>query len=277
MLDRAIDAAAEIARRNLRRGSGTWRALARIWGVWLASLAYCRNNPWMRRQWARRESEFYRRLGELSAARDDFFVVQIGACDGLMADPIHDWIKRTTWRGILVEPQASEFERLKETYREENDRLVFENVAIGDRDGSCTLYRVNDSTRTAEWERGFASVLPRLASDRCIAETVPCITLDTLLRRHRVARVDLLQIDAEGYDYEILKRLDFKTLRPVMIRYEHRHLRARDKHACKAHLKRWGYRILETQFDTGAFGVTDVADRRAAPLPSLLGARGDER
>jgi FkbM family methyltransferase len=204
MLNRMIDAAADLARRRLRRGSSTWKILARTWYAWRACWATCRDNRWMQRQWARRESEFNRLLGELSSRTHDFFVIQIGACDGLMSDPIHDWIKRCNW-GILVEPQRLEFEKLKNTYRQEQDRLIFENVAICDRDGTCTLYRVKDGAHSADWERGFASLLPRFASDRFITETVPCITFETLLRRQRVSRVDLLQIDAEGYDFEILK------------------------------------------------------------------------
>lgn len=252
MLDRVIDAAADVLRRKVRRGSGLWRVLARTFWACRAGLVLCRNNPWMQRQWTRRESEFNRLLGALSATTDDFFVIQIGACDGLMADPIHDWIKRSNWRGILVEPQELEFQKLKDTYRQEQDRLIFENVAIADSDGTCTLYRLKDSARSSDWERGTASLLPPFDSDRFIAETVKSITFETLLRRHRVSRLELLQIDAEGYDFEILKRIDFRSLRPAMIRYEHRHLRPRDKHACKIHLERWGYRILEMRFDTGA-------------------------
>ena len=36
--------------------------------------------------------------------------------------------------------------------------------------------------------------------------------------------IDLLQIDTEGFDYEVLKMFDFNTYRPVIIQYEHFHL-----------------------------------------------------
>jgi FkbM family methyltransferase len=169
-------------------------------------------------------------------------------------DPIHEWIRQSRWRGILVEPQLIEFEKLKTNYRQEQNRLVFENVAIATTDGTCTLYRIENGG-TEDWERGVASLLTeplRFATGRFIAETVPCITFDTLLRRHHVSRIDLLQIDTEGYDFEILKQIDFSRLRPVMIRYEHRHLKARDRLACRTYLKGFGYRILEMRFDTAA-------------------------
>ena len=48
---------------------------------------------------------------------------------------------------------------------------------------------------------------------------------DTLLDRHHVKKIDLLQIDVEGYDYELLKSFNFERIKPQLIRYEHRHLK----------------------------------------------------
>jgi Methyltransferase FkbM domain len=244
-----IDAAADFARRKLRRGSGTWRMPARTWYGWRACWATCRDNAWMRGQWARRESEFNRLLGELSSRTDDFFVIQIAARDGLMADPIHDWIKRCRWRGILVEPHRLEFEKLKETHRQEQDRLIFENVAICDKDGTF----VPGEGRRPQCRLGTGiRVVVAAVSIRSI-----CSRNDAVHHLRYAAapapgfRIDLLQIDAEGYDFEILKLVDFQSHRPAMIRYEHCRLMPRDKHACRVYLERRGYRILEMKLDSG--------------------------
>lgn len=53
-----------------------------------------------------------------------------------------------------------------------------------------------------------------------VVERVNSIPLDQLLRRHGLSSLDLLQIDVEGYDYEILKTLDFDQIRPLFINYE---------------------------------------------------------
>jgi len=252
VLDRVIDATAAIVRRRVRRGSRTWNLLTKIWTAWRFCVIAYRKNPLIQRVWARHEAEFERALAELSERTEHFFVIQIGACDGLMADPIHAWIMKPNWHGILVEPQKVEFDRLNATYREQRHRLILENVAIAGHDGTCQLYRVRDEARTADWERGLASLLPQPDTARFSAETVPCISFDTLLDRHGVSRLDLLQIDVEGYDFEILKLLDFRRLRPALIRYEHRHLKPREKASCRAYLARRGYRLLEMEFDTGA-------------------------
>ena len=46
-------------------------------------------------------------------------------------DPLHKFIVKHPWRGILIEPQTDVFERLKSTYQEQAGRLTFENTAIG--------------------------------------------------------------------------------------------------------------------------------------------------
>src|SRR4051812_13445402 len=45
-----------------------------------------------------------------------FVFLQIGAFDGQHGDPIHGFVKKYAWQGILVEPQARYFEALSRTY-----------------------------------------------------------------------------------------------------------------------------------------------------------------
>jgi len=250
ILHRAIDSVANLLRRNVKRGSWLWNGLRGIQDV-LASL---RHNPISRRRWESQYKRFEDIVERHSIKIHDFFVLQIGACDGIIADPIHKWIKKYRWQGILVEPQIREFERLKITYRDSNN-LSFENVAIAETSGLRPLYKVKDENIAADWQRGVASLFakPSLEKQDMVAtEMVQCVTFDTLLNRHQVKRIDLLQIDVEGYDYELLKLFDFTRIRPQLIRYEHSHLKLSDRSSCKTYLKHIGYRILEMEYDTGA-------------------------
>jgi len=156
--------------------------------------------------------------------------------------------------GVLIEPQRKEFERLKLNYRDETDILEFENVAIAAENGMRDLHRVTDDSLTAEWQRMIASFLPISGLDgvNTTTETVECMTFDRLFSRHRVKRIDLLQIDVEGYDYELLKLLDFQIMKPRLIRYEHRHLSLSDIASCRKYLGYNGYRLLPMKYDTGA-------------------------
>ena len=88
---------------------------------------------------------------------------------------------------------------------------------------------------------------------RIIQETVHCISLDNLLVEQNVPQIDLLQIDAEGYDYEIIKMIDFQKIKPSIIRYEHKHLSKQDFDACLEYLIQNSYRILNEGSDITAY------------------------
>jgi hypothetical protein len=59
-----------------------------------------------------------------------------------------------------------------------------------------------------------------------------------------LTNIDLLQIDAEGHDWPILRSIDFSQLRPAIVRFEYRNMRPGDADACLVHLAAHGYRFL---------------------------------
>ncbi|MBN2320677.1 MAG: FkbM family methyltransferase [Acidobacteria bacterium] len=219
-----------------------------------------RNNPLSRRKWDRNHTIFENLISGHSKQDKDFFVMQVGANDGVMDDPIRRYIIKYNWRGILVEPQVDAFRRLKDNYKNESDRLIFENAAISDHDGTQNLYKVKDDLVSEEWQRGSATLKPKhgfMQRNDVITEAVKCITFDTLIVTNNVRKIDFLQIDVEGYDYEIIKLFSFNQLKPELIRYEHRHLSFADKNECKKYLKKLGYKIYEMQYDTGVSLIRD--------------------
>src|SRR5436190_4439800 len=76
---------------------------------------------------------------------DQLSFVQIGAHDGLHADPVRPFITRFHWKGVLVEPQPKIFQRLVKNYSAEK-QLIFENAAVGPTDGTATLYTFKESS-----------------------------------------------------------------------------------------------------------------------------------
>jgi hypothetical protein len=86
------------------------------------------------------------------------------------------------------------------------------------------------------------------------------MTLSSLLAKHAVQTVDLLQIDAEGYDYEILKTIDFREIKPKIIRFEHAHLGPAEKGECIELLISQDYRVV-----TGAHDMTAFQSRWMSP------------
>ena len=82
-----------------------------------------------------------------------------------------------------------------------------------------------------------------------VVEKVKYLTLDQLLAKHQIRQLDLLQIDAEGYDFEILKTLDFNKVKPRFINYE-RVLLQDQEPACREMLEKHGYRLIDWGLDT---------------------------
>jgi len=44
-----------------------------------------------------------------------------------------------------------------------------------------------------------------------------------VIKYYELKTVDLLQIDTEGFDWNVLKMYDFNYFKPVIIQYEHCH------------------------------------------------------
>ncbi len=184
---------------------------------------------------------------------DDFFFVQIGAFDGVTADPIYELVRSQNWHGVLVEPQVEAFERLQENYAGQ-DGLQFFNVAICDHDGEIELFtRPDGMVQAASLERHLMKK-PGRRGRQVVARCVTAWTLATLLEKAAApSQIDLLQIDAEGMDYRIIRSIDFQRIRPAVIRYEHMVLRERDRNACLELLAGHGYRFLLEDSDTTAY------------------------
>ena len=73
---------------------------------------------------------------------------------------------------------------------------------------------------------------------------VPCATLDGLIKKHGMQSIDVLQIDAEGHDFAVLKTINLSTISPLIIQFEHGHLVPSDITDAVDYLCSNGYRVL---------------------------------
>jgi FkbM family methyltransferase len=194
---------------------------------------------------------------ELIARRgSNLTFLQIGANDGLIGDPIRRFILAFGWKGILVEPQPDVFERLKSNYSG-STQLRFENCAIADRSGYASFYTVREPGNQTAESSTFASFdrkrLENYARKRgaTVEElSVPIMSPDCLLKKHEIDHIDLLQIDAEGHDFEILKLFALGSSGPPLIHFESGNLRPSIQEECYRYLAKRGYRLLTVGGDT---------------------------
>jgi FkbM family methyltransferase len=200
--------------------------------------------------------------------------VEIGANDGEQHDHLREHIRARQWRGVMVEPVPYVFERLRHNYAG-IDRVALENAAIGERDGQLPFYHLVDAApeeraQLPDWYDGIGSFsrdflvahgkhMPDI-EERIVRAEVPALTYESLCRKHGFDHVDLLVVDTEGYDWELLRHVDFARDRPQLVIYEHFHLSEADLDACEAHLRGLGYQTMQEGFDT--FCLDPGADPR---------------
>jgi FkbM family methyltransferase len=195
---------------------------------------------------------------DLMTRQPDIFFLQVGAHDGLTKDPLAPLVRKHHWRGLLVEPQKQVFAQLVKNYRDEK-QLLFENSALAVKDGTLTLYgyqgvgaeNLASMATTSRWH-----YLPLNAEGRrgkIEAIEFPALTLNSLLTKHGIDRVDLLQIDTEGDDFAIIKMIDFKRIKPHIIHFESNYLNHRQKEECVRLLDEQGYAVLTLGIDTIAY------------------------
>ncbi len=201
----------------------------------------------------------------------DLRFIQVGANDGVFGDPLRKFILKYPWRGVLIEPQPHIFAKLCSNYEAVRDRLIFENLAIAANAGEITMYRARNMDADSEAFAASVSSLNRgvvgkqlsAGRDELEAFSVPCVTLDDLVERHHMDQIDVLQIDAEGYDYQVLKTLDLEKTCPRIVQLEHGHLSPPDIERTMQYLGSNGYRILY-----GGHQMDTVALHRSYPLPA---------
>lgn len=246
------------------------------------------NNPRHLRPPLTSTYDFLRYYAESKKAKGEkVFCLQVGANDGKSNDPVHEYFSKYDWNGILVEPQTDVFEQgLTKTYAG-NNRVILENVALGKSEGNLPFYRVAISK--ARWATGLSGFCKKSLEEHVdngyiirkakeegvqiptdkndIIETVqvPTMTVDGLLNKHHVNKLDVVCIDTEGYDFEVLKLIDLKKLNPEVVFFESKNLSNEDFVAAKNLLSGLGYHLFWEKGDTLAIKY---------PYPLIQRAKG---
>ena len=168
-------------------------------------------------------------------------VVQIGSNDGKSGDPIYNILNRNkSWECLFVEPVPYLFKRLKNNYPNDS-RFKFENSAVND--GSEQIFYSVDPIAKQKidnlpvWfdqlgsfdKNHIATRLDGILKPFIVDEKIQGITLGELFKKHNLRSINLLHIDAEGYDWKILSQLDFNSCQPEVILFEHKHLSSSEK------------------------------------------------
>jgi FkbM family methyltransferase len=171
---------------------------------------------------------------------------------------------------LVVEPLKDKFELLKRTYADV-ESVVPVNVAIHNTEKEMLIHRVrpDNEKRLPAWARGLGSFYPehhklsQLDSSYMTTERVLCTTFEELLSSYKITNIELLVTDTEGYDFDILKGIDFAKHRPALVHFEH---------GLSGGVMSWErYRYLVRYLAHYGYSVSHEASDATAFLPAALG------
>lgn len=151
-------------------------------------------------------------IDELVGHKDKGFYVDVGANHPRYCNNTKRFSRRG-WKGINVEPDICSFEKLSS----DRNNDVNLKVGIGSQPGMMPLFRFRASNMST-FSREEAD---RWRADGCeLSETeeVEVRTLAQVLSEHRPSGpIDVLSVDAQGWEMEVLRGNDWSSFKPVVL------------------------------------------------------------
>lgn len=149
----------------------------------------------------------------LFSSKEGGVFVEVGATDGYHFSNTLFFEKWRGWRGICIEPNPIEFEKLKNSSR----TCIKENYAISDKEGETEFLAIDGygkglsgmiSSYDPKHLKRIEQELKGHDSTRHIYK-VKTIPLQKLLDRHQITYVDYCSIDVEGAEMQVLQSIDY--------------------------------------------------------------------
>lgn len=189
--------------------------------------------------------------------------LQIGGYDGKTSDPLYDFLIRSeNIRGVIMEPQEDIFPLLQKNYKGK-DKILPLNAAIHWESGIKDFYSIRkdikiskDVYQLSSFDRNTIAEHAKYVRglERYIT-TIPvkCLTLEHVITCYDLIPVDMIQIDTEGFDYEIIKMINALNVWPLMLRFESVHLKEREISEISLLLEKNNYIYFKEDLDIVAY------------------------
>lgn len=203
-------------------------------------------------------------LGDLFHRVKEPSIVVIGANDGL--DPLFAWLQIFRADAIFVEPLPDIFNRLKHNYADLCN-AKFENACVYINSGIIDFYRLKPNYASLAKghlkKKDFNDRISSLTVEHILNHVgytgnwqdiihkvpVDAISFDDLLKKYNIRHIDLLQIDAEGYDFEILKMINFGHIKPKILCFEYINLSGESYSKALSLITKFGYKWTHDKYN----------------------------
>ncbi len=160
--------------------------------------------------------------------------------------------KEKKWKGLLVEPNPSIFEKLVRNHEKSESNLFFEKCAIGEV-GEFTLYWYVEETWMASLNKEHVINQMKGENYKILEEKIKVISFsDLLLRNESFSNVNILVIDTEGWDAKIVQSINFECFKSDMIVFESAHIEDEEFDKTIQYLSKNNYKCFTSRVDTTA-------------------------
>jgi FkbM family methyltransferase len=154
---------------------------------------------------------------------------------------------RRGWHGVNIDATPGSMK----LFRSQRPRDINLEVGVAATSDVRDFYVFNEpALNTFDAERAKSLDRPPYRIDA--VRKVACQPLAEILRSHSIGRIDLLTIDAEGYDDEVLSTLDWEASRPRVVLTEQfsRDLSALLESSTATRMQARGYRVIAKTFNS---------------------------
>jgi len=183
-------------------------------------------------------------------------IVQIGASDGSLHDPLAEFFASSDCRALLVEPLPGPYQRLAARHSS-RPNIACRQVAIDECVGNRFIFTLSeDCPYAGEQLSSFSRehLLRNGVKERHIRSIeVSTLPLSQLLEEENIRAIDLLQVDTEGFDHVIVTMALALENKPRFINFEHLHLGKDARSRLHQELRRAGYSWVFGGWDTLAW------------------------
>ena len=148
---------------------------------------------------------------------------------------------RKGWSGITIEP----IPRLHERHKRLRPKDIQLRMAVSDTSGELTFFELYPSCLSTFNEQKALEAVKETGAIIKSRVPVTITTLAKVIENYAPGQqIDLLSIDAEGFDYKVLQGVDWSKTRPRLIICEH--IEPTGEADVCAFLQAKGYRLLRT-------------------------------
>lgn len=152
-------------------------------------------------------------IDEYFQQQTNLVFLDVGAHDGITLSNTYFLEKHRLWSGLCIEPQPSEFEKLRD-----NRNCICLNTAVSIYDGEIDFTYVDGY---ANMLSGISQNYNQAHKDRIVREVnehggsintikVPAKRLQSILDQYLLYNIDFCSIDTEGSEFDIVQSIDFE-------------------------------------------------------------------